>query len=242
MAKEFECERDGVVMRGADDGELVANVDRHIAEAHPDLVGKVRREDIVAATKEARAMESGGGEMTAGEGLVVRLRRTLPAPRAVVYRALSDPVELAKWWGPRGFTAPTVEFQPQVGEGYRIEMQPPDGDLFHLSGEFREVDPPANLGYTFRWDPPDPDDRETVVTLSLEDRGEATEVLLTQAEFATEERRALHENGWTDSLGRLEQVLAEARTTPPKEHSSRRAAPTPSESDRTQSNQRGRST
>jgi hypothetical protein len=53
MAKEFECERDGLVIRGADDDELVANVERHIAEAHLDLVGKVSREDIVAAAKEA---------------------------------------------------------------------------------------------------------------------------------------------------------------------------------------------
>ena len=53
MAKEFECERDGVVIRGADDDQLVANVERHIAEAHPDLAGKVSREDIVAAGTEA---------------------------------------------------------------------------------------------------------------------------------------------------------------------------------------------
>jgi hypothetical protein len=49
MAKEFECERDGVVIRGADDNELVANVARHSAEAHPDLIGKVSGEDILAA-------------------------------------------------------------------------------------------------------------------------------------------------------------------------------------------------
>ena len=53
MARQFECERDGVVIRGADVDELVARVQRHIAEAHPDLVGKVSREDIVAAAKEA---------------------------------------------------------------------------------------------------------------------------------------------------------------------------------------------
>jgi hypothetical protein len=53
MAKEFECERDGVVIRGSDDDELAANVERHLAEAHPDLVGKISREDIVAAAKEA---------------------------------------------------------------------------------------------------------------------------------------------------------------------------------------------
>jgi uncharacterized protein YndB with AHSA1/START domain len=126
-----------------------------------------------------------------------------------VYRALTDPEELAKWWGPLGFTVPSVEFDPQVGGGYRIAMQPPDGDLFHLSGEFRDVQPPARLAYSFRWDPPDPDDRETVVVLSLEDRGEETEVRLTQGAFATEERYALHEAGWTESFDRLEQMLGD---------------------------------
>lgn len=193
MSKEFECERDGVVISGADDEALVANIERHLAEAHPDLVGKVLREDIVAA---------------ASDGLTLRLKRVLPSPRAAVYRALSDPGELAKWWGPRGFTAPSVEFDPCVGDSYRIAMQPPDGDLFCLSGEFQEVDPPGHLAYTFRWDPPDPNDRQTVVTLGLQARGERTEVLLTQGQFATEDRLALHERGWIDSFGRLEQVLS----------------------------------
>lgn len=201
MAKEFECERDGVVIRGADGDELAANVERHLAETHPELVGKVSREDIVAAATEAEAK---------GSGLVLRLKRIVPAPPAAVYRALTNPRELAKWWGPRGFTTPSVESDPRAGGSYRIAMQPPDGDLFYLSGEFREVDPPVRLAYTFRWDPPDPDDRQTVARLSLRDRGDRTEVLLTQGEFATEERLALHEHGWTDSFGRLEQMLGEA--------------------------------
>jgi uncharacterized protein YndB with AHSA1/START domain len=153
-------------------------------------------------------MRSEDVRLTAGDGLVLRLKRILPTPRAAVYRALSDPGELAKWWGPRGFTAPRVEFDPCVGDSYRIAMQPPDGDRFYLSGEFQEVDPPALLAYTFRWDPPDPNDRQTVVTLCLQARGERTEVLLTQGQFATEDRLALHERGWTDSFGRLEQVLS----------------------------------
>ena len=53
MAKVFECERDGVVIRGEDDDELLANVQRHVAEAHPDLVGKLSRADVLAIVKEA---------------------------------------------------------------------------------------------------------------------------------------------------------------------------------------------
>jgi uncharacterized protein YndB with AHSA1/START domain len=209
MPKKFECEGDGVVIRGTDERELVANVERHLAEAHPDLVGKVLSEDILAAAQEAPAMRD-GTQAPKGGGLALRLKRTLPAPREATYRALSEPEQLAKWWGPSGFTAPSVEFDPLAGRSYRIAMKPPDGDVFYLSGEFREVDPPAHLAYTFRWDPPDPDDRETLVTLSLRDRGEGTEVLLTQEGFATEERRALHDEGWSESFGRLEQVLGKS--------------------------------
>ena len=145
--------------------------------------------------------------MTMGERLVLRLDRAFCASRPTVFRALTDPATLGKWWGPRGFTAPCVEFDPKIGGRYRIAMQPPNGDLFHLFGEFRDVEPPARLAYAFRWDPPHPDDRETLVTLSLEDRDGRTEVRLSQGEFATEERRALHEAGWTESFERLERLL-----------------------------------
>jgi uncharacterized protein YndB with AHSA1/START domain len=145
--------------------------------------------------------------MTESDGLWLRMTRLLPAPRDEVWTAIATPEELAKWWGPKGFTVPTVQFEPSVGQGLRIAMQPPEGDLFHLIGEFREVEPPSRLSYTFAWDPPDPDDVETLVTLSLVDRGEATEVELTQGQFATEERLGLHDGGWADSFEKLEELL-----------------------------------
>jgi uncharacterized protein YndB with AHSA1/START domain len=141
-------------------------------------------------------------------GLRLELKRVLPAPRLRVFKALTSPDELAEWWGPSGFTSPKVEFEPRVGGGYRIAMQPPDGDLFYLSGEFLEVDPPARLAYTFRWEDPDPDDRETVATLSLRELGESTELVLEQAPFATEARHKLHEDGWTDGFDRLQEFIS----------------------------------
>jgi hypothetical protein len=56
MAKLFTCKRDGFGMRGASDDELVAQVERHIAEAHPDLVGKLSRDEILAEVR-AKAKE-----------------------------------------------------------------------------------------------------------------------------------------------------------------------------------------
>jgi uncharacterized protein YndB with AHSA1/START domain len=147
--------------------------------------------------------------MNGNDELVLRLKRFLPFPRTLVYRGLTDPGELAKWWGPHGFSVPYIESDLLIGGSYRIAMQPPDGEIFYLSGEFIEVAPPARLAYTFRWSPPDPDDRETVVELSLEEKPDGTEVRLIHSGFLTEARRSLHEAGWTDSFERLERMLTE---------------------------------
>jgi uncharacterized protein YndB with AHSA1/START domain len=140
--------------------------------------------------------------------LTLEISRVLAAAPSAVFRAFTAPEELAKWWGPEGFTVPSLDFNPRVGGRYRIEMQPPDGDLFYLAGEFREVDPPARLAFTFIWEDPDPDDVETLVELSFRDLGgDSTEVVLTQAPFKTEPRRELHRNGWTDSFDKLQAVM-----------------------------------
>jgi len=140
-------------------------------------------------------------------GLVLELSWLLDAPREQVFRALTDPATLAEWWGPSGFTTPEIDLRLRVGGSYRFGMQPPDGELFHLAGEFIEISPPSRLAYTFRWEEPDPDDRETVARLSLDAVGEATMLSLSQGEFATTARLDLHLGGWTESVVKLRQLI-----------------------------------
>lgn len=140
--------------------------------------------------------------------LTLELRRRLPAPPSSVWDAFTDPDRLARWWGPQGFSIPSLRFEPRVGEGYRIEMQPPEGDAFHVAGEFRAVDPPERLAFTFRWEPPDPDDVENVAELAFREAGESTELVLVQTPFRTEARRALHHDGWSESLDKLEALVS----------------------------------
>lgn len=47
MAKLINCEC-GQVVRGETDEELVANAFAHIDRDHPELVGKLSREDVLA--------------------------------------------------------------------------------------------------------------------------------------------------------------------------------------------------
>jgi predicted small metal-binding protein len=51
MAYVINCDC-GYVVRGETEDELVAGAEQHIREAHPDMVGKVSREDFLAMAEE----------------------------------------------------------------------------------------------------------------------------------------------------------------------------------------------
>jgi uncharacterized protein YndB with AHSA1/START domain len=87
-------------------------------------------------------------------------------------------------------------------------MQPPEGEVFHVTGTYVDVTPPSRLVFTFRWEEPDPDDRDTVVAVALDERDDGTLFTVIQGVFATENRRSLHDQGWSESLERLDEVLS----------------------------------
>ena len=149
---------------------------------------------------------------SASEELRVVLRDVMPAVPDRVFGALTEPAELVRWWGPDGFTTPEIELEPRVGGRYRFAMQPPEGELFHLEGEFIEFDPPHVVAYTFRWEDPDPDDVETIARLTLRGVEDGTKLVLDQGTFATEARRALHQQGWADGFVKLRRLFS--NTTP----------------------------
>jgi uncharacterized protein YndB with AHSA1/START domain len=83
---------------------------------------------------------------TAARELV--LTRIIDAPRELVFRMWTDPVHLAKWWGPRDFTNPVCEIDPRPGGALRIVMRAPDGTDYPMAGTFREIVAPERLIFT----------------------------------------------------------------------------------------------
>ncbi|MBL8348837.1 MAG: DUF1059 domain-containing protein [Burkholderiaceae bacterium] len=51
MGKRINCEC-GQVVRGETDDELVAAASEHVQQDHPELVGKLTRDDILAMAEE----------------------------------------------------------------------------------------------------------------------------------------------------------------------------------------------
>lgn len=141
------------------------------------------------------------------ENVQLSLECQLDASDERVFDLMTTSAPLARWFGPSGFTMPEVEVDLRVGGRYRFTMQPPAGEPFHISGEYVEIEAPGRLVFTFNYEEPAPDDRETTVTIDLDAMDGATELVLRQAEFATEERVELHRGGWTESFEKLRNLL-----------------------------------
>ena len=65
--------------------------------------------------------------------------RTFDVPRARLYRAWMNPDEVARWWGPAGFTNTFHEFDPRPNGHWRFVMHGPNGGNYDNHSVFREV-------------------------------------------------------------------------------------------------------
>lgn len=73
--------------------------------------------------------------------------RKFAAPRERVFRAFSDPDQLARWWGPNGFTNTIDEFDFRPEGAWRLTMHGPDGADYLNESVFLEVVPPERVVY-----------------------------------------------------------------------------------------------
>lgn len=141
------------------------------------------------------------------DGLVLRLTRRFAAPREAVFRAWTDPEELAKWFGPDTAEARNIRIDLRPGGAYSLELHEADGTVFPLSGVYREVRPPERLVFTWTWGAGGMAGVETLVTVEFRTAGAGTEVALTHAGLPSADFRDKHEQGWTGTLGCLDRLV-----------------------------------
>ena len=55
------------------------------------------------------------------------ITRIFDAPRALVWKAWTDPQYVMQWWGPKGFTSPVCKIDFGVGGKFLFCMKTPDG-------------------------------------------------------------------------------------------------------------------
>ena len=143
----------------------------------------------------------------------VVLTRVFNAPRDLVFKAWTDPEQMAKWWGPDGFTNPVCELDARPGGKIRIDMRAPGGTIYPMTGTFYDVEEPTRLVFSEV-----AEDLEgnallkghTIVT--FEDQGGKTKLTVRSsavgiAPVAADMLKGM-EMGWTQSLVRLDALVS----------------------------------
>jgi uncharacterized protein YndB with AHSA1/START domain len=105
------------------------------------------------------------------------MSRLVDAPRALVYRAFTDPRMMPQWWGPNGFTTVTREVDVRPGGIWRFVMHGPDGTDYDNRIRYREVVAPERLVYSHDADV-DNDPNGFEVTVTFEAEGDRTRVTM----------------------------------------------------------------
>ena len=154
------------------------------------------------------------------------MSRVVMAPRELVWKAWTDPVHLAKWWGPRGFSSPRCELDLRVGGQLRVDMQHPDGTVRPMIGEFLEIVPPERLVFTAM--PLDPSGKpffEATNAVDFRQEGPMTRINVRATVEKIHDPITLRfltgrDQGWAESLYRLADVLDEIAGSSPGRASS----------------------
>ena len=143
----------------------------------------------------------------------VLITRVFEASRERVFRAWTDPDDVAEWFSPAPLTTPrdSVRIDLRVGGRYELTMVMPDGAASPLGFEIVELDPPGLL--VLRSDPmPDAGMPEpTLVRIELHEEasapGSRTRMTLTDGPYPT--GFGIHaERGWLSAFDKLASVVA----------------------------------
>ena len=143
----------------------------------------------------------------------VKVVRSFRAPRALVYRAYTEPALVRRWMlGPPGWSMPVCEMDVRVGGRFRWRWRSDqDGQEFGFAGTFREVQPGARLVHTEGYDPGSvggayPGEEAIVTVTFTEDNGQTT--IVTLIDFGSKEARdAAVSTGMTGGMEQSYQLL-----------------------------------
>lgn len=78
----------------------------------------------------------------------LKLERTVSAPVHLVWKAITDPSHLRKWFVPRPWTITEGDIELYPGGAFIFTMQSPEGEVFPSTGCVLEVIPEARFAWT----------------------------------------------------------------------------------------------
>jgi uncharacterized protein YndB with AHSA1/START domain len=136
------------------------------------------------------------------------------ARRELVWKAWTDPKQLAQWCGPHGFTDPVCKVDVRAGGAILIPMRAQRSGLSH-GGVLQEILAPERLVFlSSAWNEKGNRLFEVLNSVTFAERGEKTTLTMhariVQSTPAAAPHLAGMEGAWTQNLERLAAFVARA--------------------------------
>lgn len=80
------------------------------------------------------------------------MTRTFNASRELVFKALTDPTLIPRWWGPCTYTTVVDQMDVRMGGIWRFIQRGADGNEIPFRGVYHQISAPERLVYTFEWE------------------------------------------------------------------------------------------
>lgn len=135
----------------------------------------------------------------------ITVNRTIPATAEKIYDVWIDPKSPGGPW----HGAERVIFNPVVDGLYYLAIKH-EGRVWPHYGRFTKMERPRLVEFT--WMSEGTRGAESVVTVTLEPRGDQTDVTLRHAGVPDDELGRRHKEGWTSILSALADALAARRS------------------------------
>ena len=136
------------------------------------------------------------------------ITRVFDAPRAMVFKAFTDPKLAIRWWGPKHHPATQLEMDARPGGVWRICLTGrDDGRELWQHGRFLEVVAPERIVFSFVWEEEGERGLENVVTITFAAQGKKTLMTFRHAPFHSLMERDGHTEGWSSCFDRLDENL-----------------------------------
>ncbi len=166
--------------------------------------------------------KSDSGVATADQEIVIT--RVINAPRERVWEAWTDPQQVVKWWGPKGFTTTIHMMDVRVGGVWSHTMHGPDGSDYPNYSTFTEVVKPERISFSHGGKKTGDPGVQFESTWTFEALGNKTQVTIRMVFGSAEERdRVVRQfgaiEGGNQTLGKLEEYVKQepTATTNPRE-------------------------
>ena len=135
------------------------------------------------------------------------ITRVFAAPRALVFRAMTDPALIPQWWGPRRYATIVDQMEVQPGGKWRFINRAADGTEHAFRGEYREIVPPERIVQTFEWE--GMPGHISVETATLAERDGKTTLTIRSMFDSPEERAGVLQSGMQEGASETHDRLAE---------------------------------